>query len=74
MSELPRLSGQEAIRVFERLGFRQVRQKGSHVVLRKGARGCVVPLHSSLAPGTLRSAVRQAGLTVEEFVETHKNG
>ena len=72
MPELPRLSGPEAVRVFERLGFRQVRQKGSHVVLRKDAKGCVVPLHSSLALGTLRSAIRQAGITVEEFVGAHR--
>ena len=69
MPELPRISGKEAIRVFERLGFRQVRQKSSHVVLRKNARGCVIPLHSSLAVGTLRSAIRQAGISVDEFVD-----
>lgn len=74
MSELPRISGKEAIRAFERLGFLQVRQKGSHVVLRKADRGCVVPLHASLAPGTLRSAIRQAGITVDVFVEAHRNG
>ena len=68
MPELPRISGPEAIRVFESLGFRQVRQKGSHVILRKGDKGCVVPVHSSLAVGTLRSAIRQAGITPDEFV------
>jgi predicted RNA binding protein YcfA (HicA-like mRNA interferase family) len=72
MPELPRISGKKAIRAFERLGFQQVRQKGSHVVLRKGDRGCVVPLHKSLAAGTLRSAIRQAGITVEDFVQAHK--
>jgi predicted RNA binding protein YcfA (HicA-like mRNA interferase family) len=71
MPELPRISGKQAIRTFELLGFRQVRQKGSHVVLRKADKGCVVPLHSSLAVGTLRSAIRQAGITVEDFVEAH---
>ncbi len=74
MSELPRISGKEAIRAFERLGFRQVRQKGSHVVLRRGDKGCVVPLHSSLALGTLRSAIKQAGMTVEDFVNAHTRG
>ncbi len=72
MPELPRISGKEAIRAFERLGFRQVRQKGSHVVLRKDARGCVIPLHDSLAVGTLRSAIRQAGISVEDFVDALK--
>jgi len=71
MPELPHISGKEAVRAFERLGFRQVRQKGSHVVLRRDDRGCVVPLHSSLALGTLRSAIRQVGISVEEFVEAH---
>jgi predicted RNA binding protein YcfA (HicA-like mRNA interferase family) len=72
MPELPRISGKEAVRVFERLGFRTVRQRGSHVVLRRGECGCVVPLHSSVAPGTLRSAIRQAGISVEEFIAAHK--
>ncbi|MBN1506823.1 MAG: type II toxin-antitoxin system HicA family toxin [Sedimentisphaerales bacterium] len=71
MPELPRISGKEAVLAFERLGFRQVRQEGSHVVLRRDDRGCVVPLHSSLALGTLRSAIRQAGISVGEFVEAH---
>ena len=68
MPELPRLSGDEAIRVFMRLGFYQARQKGSHVVLRRQDMGCVVPRHKTLALGTLRSAIRQAGITVDEFV------
>ncbi|MDA1086447.1 MAG: type II toxin-antitoxin system HicA family toxin [Verrucomicrobia bacterium] len=72
MPELPRISGKQAIRTFELLGFRQVRQKGSHVILRRDTKGCVVPLHASLAAGTLRSAIRQAGVTVEEFIQACK--
>ena len=72
MPELPRISGARAIRVFEKLGFSQVRQRGSHVVLRRGENGCVVPLHKSLAVGTLRGAIRQAKVTVDEFVATHQ--
>ncbi len=70
--ELPHITGKRAIKVFEDLGFEVVRQRGSHVVLRKGERGCVVPLHKELAVGTLRSAIKQAGLTVEAFVEMYK--
>lgn len=73
MPELPRISGDEAIKVFIRLGFDQVRQKGSHVVMRRQAKGCVIPRHKELALGTLRSAIRQAGLTVEDFVEAYHN-
>ncbi len=73
MPKLPIVSGQEAIRALERLGFEQVRQKGSHVILKKttseGEIGCVVPLHKELAIGTLRGVLRQAGVDVEEFRE-----
>ena len=52
MPKLCRASGQEAIRVLERLGFEKIRQRGSHVVPKKqaseGAVGCVVPLHREL--------------------------
>lgn len=73
MPKLRPVSGAEAIRALERLGFVRVRQRGSHVVLRKqsieGDIGCVVPLHSELAVGTLRGVLRQANLTPEEFLE-----
>jgi len=72
MPELPRISGDEVIKVFKALGFHQVRQKGSHVVMRRESKGCVVPRHKQLAVGTLRSAIRQAGISVEEFVETYR--
>ena len=66
-----RVSGQEAIRALERLGFVQVRQKGSHVVLKRqtpeGEIGCVVPLHRELALGTLRGILKQARVTPEEL-------
>lgn len=73
MPKLPRISGAEAIRALERLGFTQARQRGSHVVLKRvgpnGATGCVVPLHTELATGTLRGILKQAGVSAEEFVE-----
>lgn len=43
MPKLAHLSGREIIRALERLGFEIVRQKRSHVVMRSGSRGCVVP-------------------------------
>jgi predicted RNA binding protein YcfA (HicA-like mRNA interferase family) len=70
MPKLPRISGAEAVRILEKLGFAVVRQKGSHVVLRKGDRGCVLPLHTELATGTLKSALRQAGVSEIEFMES----
>ena len=73
MPELPIISGKEAMEIFERLGFKIVRQKGSHVVLRKENKGCVIPNHKELAIGTLRSAIKQAGITIEEFIEAYKS-
>lgn len=72
--KLPRVSGEQAIRSLKQLGFVQMRQRGSHVILKKqtleGEIGCVVPLHYELAVGTLRNILRQAGVTPEEFIET----
>lgn len=74
MPRLPRVSGEEAVRALERLGFVCARQRGSHVVLKRRAAGhevgCAVPLHSELALGTLRGILRQAGVTPEEFVDS----
>ncbi len=72
MPELRRVSGEQAIKALERLGFVRVRQRGSHVIMKKatfeGARGCVVPAHRVIAIGTLRSILRQAGVSPEEFL------
>ena len=69
MPRLPRISAERAVSVLEQLGFRRARHRGSHVVLRRGESGCVIPLHKELAVGTLRSALRQAGVAPEEFVD-----
>lgn len=73
MPELPKISGDDAIKIFKRLGFYEARQKGSHVVMRKESKGCVIPRHKSLAIGTLRNAIRQAGVTVDDFVNAYEN-
>ena len=70
MSKLPVVSGREAVRAFERLGYVVDHQTGSHIILRHRAppyRRLTVPDHRELAKGTLRSLFREAGLTVEEF-------
>ena len=72
MPELPRISGEQAIKIFIKLGFYIARQKGSHVVMRKDDKGCVIPKHKALAVGTLKSAMRQAGITADEFIIAYK--
>jgi predicted RNA binding protein YcfA (HicA-like mRNA interferase family) len=66
--KLPHLSGSEIVRALERLGFVQARQKGSHVVLKRGSIGCVVPMHREVKIGTLAGVLRQAGVTAEAFI------
>ncbi|WP_413172866.1 type II toxin-antitoxin system HicA family toxin [Anabaena azotica] len=72
MPRLPRISSREAIRALERLGFEEVRQTGSHVVMKRetadGEIGCVVPLHRELKVGTLSGILKQARVTAEEFI------
>ena len=68
MPKLPRISGAEAVRALQRLGFEIARQRGSHIVMRRGASGCVVPNHREIKTGTLAGVLRQAGVSVEEFI------
>ena len=68
MPKLPVVSGKEAIAALERIGFIVTRQRGSHVVLRKGSQGCVVPNHKELKRGTLAGILKQASISADDFV------
>jgi len=66
--KVPRdVSGEQAARALMRLGFADIRQTGSHRIMRKNQRTVVVPMHRPIKPGTLKGLVEQAGLTLEEF-------
>ena len=71
MPKVPIVSGEEAVRAPKRLGFTFDRQRGSHAILKKqtpdGEIGCVIPMHRQIAAGTLRSALKMAGIEIEEF-------
>ena len=69
MPKLPVVSGLEAVRALERLGFVQIRQRGSHIIMRKQAQGCVVPNHREIKLGTLSGVLKQAGVSSEEFMQ-----
>ncbi|MDH5668893.1 MAG: type II toxin-antitoxin system HicA family toxin [Nitrospira sp.] len=71
MSKLPVVSGQEVVRALKKIGYLVDHQTGSHLILRQSNpphRRLTVPHHTELAKGTLRSIIRQAGLTVEELI------
>ena len=67
MPKLPRTSGAAIVKALERLGFVKVRQAGSHVIMRRGPKGCVVPMHSEVKVGTLAGVLRQADISPDEF-------
>ena len=69
-SKLPVISGREAVRLFERFGWRVARQQSSHIILIKPGELATlsVPDHREVARGTLRSLIRAANLTVDEFI------
>ena len=69
--KLPRdLSGAEVVKSLHRLGFTVVRQKGSHAQLVKGNTRITVPMHGFVTVGTLQNILRQAGVSLEKFLES----
>ncbi|CAN5651927.1 type II toxin-antitoxin system HicA family toxin [soil metagenome] len=70
MTPLPRISGNDCIAALQRAGSKKNRLTGSHVILRRADPYgmAVVPVHKELGPGVLSSIIREAGMTVEEFV------
>jgi len=69
MPKLPRTSGAAIVKALERLGFAKIRQSGSHVIMRRGPKGCVVPMHSEVKVGTLAGILRQADISLDEFTD-----
>lgn len=69
MPKLPALKSPQVVRALERVGFVQVRQRGSHLRMRRGNLAVTVPMHPGDLPITVvRSILRQAQLTDEEFL------
>lgn len=70
MARLPVISGRDAVKAFSRAGWRAVRQHGSVVIMEKpGVKAILtLPMHAELRRGLLRSLIRDAGMTVDEFV------
>lgn len=72
MPFLPSASGRKVVRAFQKLGWQVARQRGSHIILVKDGEMATlsVPDHKEVAKGTLRSLIRAAGITVDEFVQS----
>lgn len=70
--KLPVVSGQEALKAFQKIGYIFDHQTGSHIIIRNSNppfRRLTIPDHREIAKGTLRSLIREAGLTVEQFAD-----
>jgi len=68
MPKLPVLKPRQVIAALEKAGFRQVRQRGSHVQLKRGNLLVTIPNHpGDLNPNVLKSILRQAQMSAEEF-------
>jgi predicted RNA binding protein YcfA (HicA-like mRNA interferase family) len=71
MTKLPVISGRDCVKALQRAGFSVRRRESSHIILRRESpfAQVVVPDHPELDRGTLRSIMRQAGVTVEQLHE-----
>lgn len=74
MARMPALTARQVVRAFEAFGWVEVRQSGGHIILVKDGHPATlsVPNHAEVAKGTLRSLVRAAGLTQDEFLAAVK--
>lgn len=71
MSKLPVVSGVDVVKALAKIDYELDHQTGSHMILRQREpphRRITVPRHREIAKGTLRAIIREAGLTVEEFL------
>ncbi|MEM2941861.1 MAG: type II toxin-antitoxin system HicA family toxin [Candidatus Bathyarchaeia archaeon] len=66
------MSWRDVLRALQKVGFRPVRQRGSHILLSDNGNIVVIPRHDEIKPGTLLSIIDQAKLTREEFLKLIK--
>lgn len=70
MKRLRSISGKDCVKILcNKFGFSVLRQKGSHVILKKNGDGTVVPMHSELRIGTLKNILELAKVSEEDFAE-----
>jgi len=71
MGRLNGISGKEAVIAFQKAGWIIMGQVGSHLVMTKPAMSAnlSIPQYHELSVGTLRALIRNAGLTVDEFLQ-----
>lgn len=75
MTDLPIVSARQCVKVLQRAGFSISRQTGSHIIMRRADpyAKAIIPNHKELKKGTLKSILRQAGMSVDEFIALLKD-
>lgn len=68
-SKYPVLSPAEIIKALSKIGFTLKSQKGSHMKFSNGERVVIIPNHSEIAKGTLKSILSMANVDLEEFMK-----
>ncbi len=69
MPRIPILSGEAIVKILEKIGYFRTHQRGSHIRLKHKVRCAVtVPDYKTISKGLFRKILRDAGLTVEEFI------
>jgi predicted RNA binding protein YcfA (HicA-like mRNA interferase family) len=73
---LPIVSGEMVVKVLKKIGYEVVRQRGSHLRLKNSSnpshKPMTVPLHKEIKPGLLRKIIKDADLSVKEFIQLLK--
>lgn len=70
MSTLKKISGKDCVKILcNKFGFKIIRQRGSHIVLKKESIGTVVPNHPQLKLGTLKNILELAKIKEEDFAK-----
>ena len=73
MTKVPSLDYKKVLAAFRRAGFKEVRQKGSHIRIEKetpeGIINVTIPAHKPIKRSTLSHIIKEAGLSVDEFID-----
>ncbi len=73
MPKLANISGKEAVKAFEKFGFKHVHTSGDHAILQKsGSPTLSIPLHKEVAPFLLKAQIKRANISIEEFLKVLK--
>lgn len=70
MGKLANIAGKRAVKALVKLGYTHVHTSGDHAILQKpNAPTLSIPLHKEVAPYLLRSQIKKAGVTIEDFLK-----